>query len=140
MIQDALASGSLDLVGLARPAMLDPSVPNNTLLDKSKKDDEARAIAISIPTPWLLKKIGNYVIGAGYETVSSLKPECDEMLTFNCRPGMEGRSRPWAKTNESNEIVLWGAIEGKMLLELLSFACRTSWLFHILGKDYIIAS
>ncbi|KAI7766405.1 hypothetical protein LZL87_013675 [Fusarium oxysporum] len=68
VIEDALASGSLDIVGLARPAMLDPSVPTNTLLNKSKKDNEARAIAISIPTPWLLKKIGNYVIGAGYET------------------------------------------------------------------------
>ncbi|KAJ4171580.1 hypothetical protein NW754_013350 [Fusarium falciforme] len=68
VIESALASGSLDMVGLARPAMLDPSVPTNTLLDKRKKDDEARAIAISIPTPWLLKKIGNYIIGAGYET------------------------------------------------------------------------
>ncbi|KAF5658550.1 NADH:flavin oxidoreductase NADH oxidase [Fusarium heterosporum] len=68
VIEDALASGSLDIVGLARPAMLDPSVPINTVLNKNKKDDEARAIAISIPTPWLLKKIGNYIIGAGYET------------------------------------------------------------------------
>lgn len=66
-----MASGSLDMVGIARPGVLDPSAPTNTLLDKSKKDEEARAIAISIPTPWLLKKIGNYVIGAGYETVSS---------------------------------------------------------------------
>jgi hypothetical protein len=99
VIEGALASGSLDVVGLARPAMLDPSVPTNTLLDKSKKDDEARAIAVSIPTPWLLKKIGNYIIGAGYETVSSLTPERDKVLTFNLRPGMEGKSRPWVKNN-----------------------------------------
>ncbi|KAM0491055.1 hypothetical protein ACHAP8_010943 [Fusarium lateritium] len=68
VIEDALASGSLDIVGLARPAMLDPSVPTNTLLNMNKKGEEARAIAISVPTPWLLKKIGNYIIGAGYET------------------------------------------------------------------------
>ncbi|RSL44811.1 hypothetical protein CEP54_014541, partial [Fusarium duplospermum] len=66
VIEGALASGALDMVGLARPAMLNPSAPTNTLMDKSKKDSEARTIAISVPTPWLLKKIGNYVIGAGY--------------------------------------------------------------------------
>ncbi|KAM0312218.1 hypothetical protein ACHAPQ_012269, partial [Fusarium lateritium] len=68
VIEDALRSKALDIVGLARPAVLDASTPSSTLLDMSKKDDEARAIAISILTPWLLKKIGNYVIGAGYET------------------------------------------------------------------------
>lgn len=74
VIEDALLSKALDMVGLARPAVLDASAPSSTLLNMSKGDDEARAIAISIPTPWLLKKIGNYIIGAGYETVCRLVP------------------------------------------------------------------
>ncbi|KAM0203162.1 hypothetical protein ACHAQI_010568 [Fusarium lateritium] len=78
VIEDALRSKALDIVGLARPAVLDASTPSSTLLDMSKKDDEARAIAISIPTPWLLKKIGNYVIGAGYETVLGVVWEEDQ--------------------------------------------------------------
>ncbi|KAH7227134.1 uncharacterized protein BKA55DRAFT_599160 [Fusarium redolens] len=68
VIEDALLSNALDIVGLARPAVLNASAPSSTLLDMSKGDDEARAIAVSVPTPWLLKKIGNYIIGAGYET------------------------------------------------------------------------
>ncbi|KAF5647851.1 NADH:flavin oxidoreductase NADH oxidase [Fusarium tjaetaba] len=74
VIEDALLSKALDIVGLARPAVLDASAPSSTLLNMSKGDDEARAIAISIPTHWLLKKIGNYIIGAGYETVYRLVP------------------------------------------------------------------
>ncbi|KAM0540613.1 hypothetical protein ACHAPJ_013569 [Fusarium lateritium] len=73
VIEGALTGGVLDIVGLARPAVLNPSVPSNTLLDMSKRVDEARATAISIETPWLLKKLGNYVIGAGYETAWYVK-------------------------------------------------------------------
>ncbi|EXM15802.1 NADH:flavin oxidoreductase/NADH oxidase, N-terminal [Fusarium oxysporum f. sp. vasinfectum] len=73
VIESALTGGALDIVGLARPAVLNPSAPSNTLLDMSKKADEARATAISIETPWLLKKFGNYVIGAGYETAWYVK-------------------------------------------------------------------
>jgi hypothetical protein len=68
-MEDALSSNALDIVGMARPAVLNASAASNMLLDMNKRDDEARAIAVSIPTPWLLKKIGNYVIGASYETV-----------------------------------------------------------------------
>ena len=83
VIENALKSGALDIVGLARPAMLNPSAPTNTLLNMSKQGEEARAIAVSIETPWLLKKIGNYVIGAGYETVCSFISHEDKVLMVN---------------------------------------------------------
>jgi tRNA-dihydrouridine synthase len=67
-MDSALASGALDLVGIARPAVLNPLAPTNTLLDKD--NGNARVAVASIKIPWLLNKIGNYVIGAGYETVS----------------------------------------------------------------------
>ncbi|KAK2669823.1 NADH:flavin oxidoreductase/NADH oxidase, N-terminal [Fusarium oxysporum f. sp. vasinfectum] len=67
-MESAITSGALDMVGIARPAVLDPSSPMNTLLDFDKQGENARAVAVSVRTPWLLQKIGNYVIGAGYET------------------------------------------------------------------------
>ncbi|CAJ0548424.1 Ff.00g020370.m01.CDS01 [Fusarium sp. VM40] len=73
-MDSALASGALDLVGIARPAVLSPSAPTNTLLDEG--NGNARVAVASIKIPWLLNKIGNYVIGAGYETawyVSKIK-------------------------------------------------------------------
>ncbi|SCV50503.1 related to NADH oxidase [Fusarium fujikuroi] len=78
LIEGALLSKALDMVGLSQPAVFDASAPSSTLLNMSKGDDEARAIAISIPTLWLLKKIGNYIIGAGYETVCRLVPHVVE--------------------------------------------------------------
>lgn len=43
VMEDALASGSLDMIGLARPAVIDPSVPRDNLLDQKRSDKEARA-------------------------------------------------------------------------------------------------
>lgn len=70
VIESALTEGALDLVGMARPAILNPSVPTNTILNKSVEEKDAKAYARLIEPPWLLKKIGNVVIGAGVETVS----------------------------------------------------------------------
>ncbi|CZR35812.1 uncharacterized protein FPRO_00065 [Fusarium proliferatum ET1] len=78
LVMGAQLSKALDMVGLAQPAVFDASAPSSTLLNMSKGDDEARAIAISIPTLWLLKKIGNYIIGAGYDTVCRLVPHVVE--------------------------------------------------------------
>ncbi|KAH8706179.1 hypothetical protein BGZ61DRAFT_350161 [Ilyonectria robusta] len=68
VIESALTEGALDLVGMARPAILNPSVPTNTILNKSVEEKDAKAYARLIEPPWLLKKIGNVVIGAGVET------------------------------------------------------------------------
>ncbi|KAI6760354.1 hypothetical protein HG530_009214 [Fusarium avenaceum] len=73
-MDSALESGALDLVGIARPAVLNPLAPTNTLLEEG--NGNARVTVASIKIPWLLNKIGNYVIGAGYETawyVSKIK-------------------------------------------------------------------
>lgn len=72
VMSSAISSGALDAVGLARPAVLNPSVPNNKILDANVKDNEARAYSRSIESPWILKAVGNYVLGAGFETVSAL--------------------------------------------------------------------
>jgi hypothetical protein len=73
-MSSAISSGALDAVGLARPAVLNPSVPINKILDANVKDHEARAYSRSIESPWILKLVGNYVLGAGLETVRSFEP------------------------------------------------------------------
>lgn len=101
VMEGALSGNALDIVGMARPAVLNASAASNTLLDMRKKDDEARAIAVSVPTPWLLKKIGNYVIGAGYETVCYLVLQVDKELTISFRRGMGGRLRRWGESEKT---------------------------------------
>lgn len=69
-MEAALNDDALDLIGIARPAILNPSVPTNTILNTAVEEKDAKAYARLIEPPWLLKKIGNVVIGAGAETVS----------------------------------------------------------------------
>lgn len=70
VMEAALQDDALDLIGMARPAILNPSVPTNTILNAAVEEKDAKAYARLIEPPWLLKKIGNVVIGAGAETVS----------------------------------------------------------------------
>ena len=67
----AIADGSCDIIGLARPAILNPSIPKNILLNSGVPDEEAKVDAPTISTPWLLKQIGVKALGAGAETVST---------------------------------------------------------------------
>lgn len=66
---NALSSNALDLIGIARPAVLNPLLPKNTILNPEIKDQNARAYARSIEPSWFFRLIGNVVIGAGVETV-----------------------------------------------------------------------
>ncbi|KAH6869318.1 NADH:flavin oxidoreductase/NADH oxidase [Thelonectria olida] len=69
VMEAALQDDALDLIGMARPAILNPSVPTNTILNTAVEEKDAKAYARLIEPPWLLKKIGNVVIGAGAETM-----------------------------------------------------------------------
>ncbi|KAM5347797.1 hypothetical protein ACJ41O_007621 [Fusarium nematophilum] len=69
VMDGALRDGALDLIGMARPAILNPWVPKNTILNMEVEDKDAKAYARAIEPSWLLKKIGNVVIGAGVETL-----------------------------------------------------------------------
>ncbi|KAH7110744.1 NADH:flavin oxidoreductase/NADH oxidase [Dactylonectria macrodidyma] len=69
VMEAALDDDALDLIGIARPAILNPSVPKNTILNTAVEEKDAKAYARLIEPHWLLKKIGNVVIGAGAETL-----------------------------------------------------------------------
>ncbi|OBS29464.1 hypothetical protein FPOA_03401 [Fusarium poae] len=68
-MEAALAEGACDLIGLGRPAIINPFLPANIILNKEIKDDDARLFAKRIQTPWILKKFGPKSIGSGAEIV-----------------------------------------------------------------------
>lgn len=69
-MEAALAEGACDLIGIARPAVLEPDLPIKTILNKDVPEEEAVIHAYKVPTPWLLKRLGPKSLGAGVESVS----------------------------------------------------------------------
>lgn len=61
-----------DMVGIARPAAVNPALPRNIVFNKEVKDEDARLFARKARVPWILKKLIPSV-GAGAESVS---PAC----------------------------------------------------------------
>lgn len=67
--EDALRQNACDLIGVGRPAAINPSLPK-VLLDETLSDQEASLPLKKVPQPWLVKVLGAKVLGAGAETVS----------------------------------------------------------------------
>ncbi|KAJ5888761.1 Aldolase-type TIM barrel [Penicillium taxi] len=63
----AIQDGACDLVGLARPAAVNPGFPH-LLLDESVPDEEARLPLGLVPTPFLAKWLPKNLVGAGVES------------------------------------------------------------------------
>ncbi|SPJ74457.1 related to NADH oxidase [Fusarium torulosum] len=66
-MEEALAEGACDLIGLGRPSIINPSLPANTILNKEVKTDDATLYARRINTPWILKRFGPKSVGSGVE-------------------------------------------------------------------------
>ena len=81
----AVQDGACDLVGIGRPAAVDPKFPR-LLLNESVGDEEARLPLNKAPVPWYTRFLPAYLIGAGAESVSLLGfvpvPRCGIVLTF----------------------------------------------------------
>lgn len=65
----AINDGACDLVGMARPAAVDPKFPL-LLLDESVPDEIAVLPLEKAPVPWYAKWLPRNLIGAGAESVS----------------------------------------------------------------------
>lgn len=70
-MESALADGSCDLIGLARPAVMDPLLPRTVLLNSDIPTGEARISVKTIPPSPIVKMLGVKLIGVGAEIVSS---------------------------------------------------------------------
>jgi 2,4-dienoyl-CoA reductase-like NADH-dependent reductase (Old Yellow Enzyme family) len=66
----AIKDGACDLVGIGRPAAVDPRFPL-LLLDESVSDEEAVLPLNKVPPPFYAKFMPRALIGAGAESVSS---------------------------------------------------------------------
>lgn len=69
----AIKDGACDLVGIARPAAVDPKFPL-LLLDEKVADEDAKIVLNKAPIPWYAKWLPRNLIGAGAESVSLLSP------------------------------------------------------------------
>ncbi|KAJ4418770.1 hypothetical protein N0V82_005335 [Gnomoniopsis sp. IMI 355080] len=70
-MEAAVVEGGCDLVGIARPAALNPTLPKNVVFNSEVKDEDARLFTKKVKVPWIMKQIGPGV-GSGAESVSLL--------------------------------------------------------------------
>ena len=68
-MQQAVASGATDLIGLARPAAIWAKLPKDIILNKDLKDEDATVQLEPISVPWLLRMIPLGLVGAGYSSM-----------------------------------------------------------------------
>ncbi|OIW23843.1 NADPH dehydrogenase [Coniochaeta ligniaria NRRL 30616] len=67
-MEAALEEDACDMIGIGRPAVLNPALPNNVIFNKEIADEDAKVYAKKIEAPWLAKKIGGTAVGAGVES------------------------------------------------------------------------
>lgn len=67
-MEAAIAEGACDLIGVGRPAVIEPALPNKIIFNKDVVDEEAVVHARKVPTPWLLKRLAPKSLGAGVES------------------------------------------------------------------------
>lgn len=70
-IEAALKGGVCDLVGIGRPAVLNPDFPR-LIMDDIYSDKEARVVFSKVPVPFLARLLRIRMLGGGAETVSYL--------------------------------------------------------------------
>ena len=78
-MEAAVAEGHCDLIGIGRPACLNPALPKNTIFNPEIQTDNAKLYARKIDAPWFMKRIAGFGVGAGIETVSS--PRCRRLMS-----------------------------------------------------------
>ena len=71
-MEAAVAEGGCDMVGIGRPACVNPSLPSNIIFNKEVSDNDARLYLDKVKIPWVAKLISP-AVGAGAESVS---PPC----------------------------------------------------------------
>ena len=94
-MEQAVAEGACDLVGLGRPAALNPSIPNNIVFNPEVKDQDATVYRKKVTTPWIMKQIGLGAIGAGMDSVCFVSRMTGSLLTVLGSNGIRQRYRRW---------------------------------------------
>ena len=65
-MEDALSSGSCDLIGIGRPATVKPKLPKEIILNTKEVPDERASVALApVELPWLIKHFPLKQVGIG---------------------------------------------------------------------------
>ncbi|GKZ92156.1 hypothetical protein AnigIFM59636_004869 [Aspergillus niger] len=67
-MEKALIDKDCDMIGIGRPAVLKPTLPNDILLNPDVPAESARLVTQQINQPWILKMLSNRSVGAGLES------------------------------------------------------------------------
>ncbi|KAM0262782.1 hypothetical protein ACHAQJ_001576 [Trichoderma viride] len=68
VMESALREDACDIIGIARPAALNPSLPKNLIFNKEVKDEDAKAYTRKAPDLLLPKLLGVKLMAGGAET------------------------------------------------------------------------
>jgi 2,4-dienoyl-CoA reductase-like NADH-dependent reductase (Old Yellow Enzyme family) len=79
-MEAAVSDGDCDMIGIGRPAVLDPFLPKDTILNSRVKNENAKIFARTVEMPWILKQLGIRPIGAGIESVSQNYTRCSRII------------------------------------------------------------
>lgn len=84
-VEDAVASEACDMVGLVRPAAVNPRLPKTVIFNQDLGDKEASFYSPRVDPPWVVKQVGVTALNVHMDNVScSLATNCD-LLTFSRR-------------------------------------------------------
>ncbi|KUL81313.1 hypothetical protein ZTR_11137 [Talaromyces verruculosus] len=67
-MESAIAGGDCDMIGIGRPACLNPALPANTIFNSEIEAEDAKLYARKIEASWILKKFGLGIVGVGQES------------------------------------------------------------------------
>lgn len=69
-MEAALSDGGCDMIGLGRPAVMNPACAKNILLNPAVPTEDAVISVKTVATPWIVEKIGVKALRAGGDSVS----------------------------------------------------------------------
>nr|AHZ63797.1 NADH:flavin oxidoreductase/NADH oxidase [Metarhizium rileyi] len=68
-MEAAIRDGGCDLVGIGRPAIINPFLPKNTIFNAEVDDEQARLYAKNVAPSWLSKVLGMRSVNGAAETL-----------------------------------------------------------------------
>ncbi|KAK4118326.1 NADPH dehydrogenase [Parathielavia appendiculata] len=68
-MEKAVTDGDCDLIGLGRPAVLNPSLPGSLVFNPEVKDQDASVYRKKNRAPWIIKMLGIAAVGAGIDSI-----------------------------------------------------------------------
>lgn len=121
-MEGAVSGGDCDMIGIARPAVHNPTLPKKVILNPEVDDESAVVTARRIQLSWLIRKIGVKAIGAGTEGVS-FTFEMTWTLANLLRTGIVSKSKRWARYKGQVSLILILEIKGVIIIIIISTYC-----------------